>query len=108
MKGKGTLAHARMGSCYEWRAGLSMRCGMGNLRMLSGGPHWPGMAAKTSHWMHQPSLLRVRPDHALLEATAHGEVRLTVVSAPGPGEKEDRRSDIVVPLTVPIIPTPPR
>lgn len=52
--------------------------------------------------------IRVRPDDALLEATAHGEVRLTVVSAPGPGEKEDRRSDIVVPLTVPIIPTPPR
>lgn len=50
----------------------------------------------------------VREEASSLADTATGEVSFTIVSPPMPEETEDRRSLVTMPLTVEIIPTPPR
>ena len=50
----------------------------------------------------------VRPEGSAFNGTAAGEVSFTVVSPPMPGEAEDRNSLVKLPITVAVIPTPPR
>ena len=50
----------------------------------------------------------VRPEGSAFNGTAAGEVSFTVVSPPMPGEAEDRKSLVKMPLTLAVIPTPPR
>lgn len=50
----------------------------------------------------------VRPEGESFNGTASGEASFTIVSPPMPGETEDRKSVVRLPLTVNIIPTPPR
>lgn len=50
----------------------------------------------------------VRTDAASMADVATGEVSFTIVSPPMPGEEVDRKSVVTLPITVEIIPTPPR
>ena len=52
--------------------------------------------------------IRVLPEAAALEDTATGEVTFSIISPPAPGGTAVRRSSVTVPLTIHIIPTPPR
>lgn len=52
--------------------------------------------------------IRVLPEASAVDDVASGEVMFEIVSPPAPGEKEARRSKVVLPVTVKIIPTPPR
>lgn len=55
-----------------------------------------------------PCLPSVKPEGAAFNGTATGEVRFTVVSPPPLGQREERRSTVVMPLVAQVIPTPPR
>lgn len=50
----------------------------------------------------------VRTEASSLSDTAMGEVSFTIVSPPMPGEEQHRKSLVKLPITVEIIPTPPR
>ncbi|KAL0019909.1 hypothetical protein WJX77_006101 [Trebouxia sp. C0004] len=52
--------------------------------------------------------IRVLPEASSVEDIASGEVSFTIVSPPSPGSIVVRRSSVTVPITVHIIPTPPR
>ncbi|KAL3144492.1 hypothetical protein ABBQ32_004231 [Trebouxia sp. C0010 RCD-2024] len=52
--------------------------------------------------------IRVLPEAAALDDVATGEVSFTIVSPPAPGSTAVRRSSVTLPVTVRIIPTPPR
>lgn len=52
--------------------------------------------------------IRVLPEAAAVDDVASGEVSFTIVSPPAPGSSTVRRSSVTVPVTVRIIPTPPR
>lgn len=52
--------------------------------------------------------IRVLPEASSVDDIASGEVSFTVVSPPAPGSTAVRRSSVTVPVTVRIIPTPPR
>ena len=50
----------------------------------------------------------VRPSGSTFNGTASGEVSFTIVSPPMPGELSERLSLVTLPITVAVIPTPPR
>jgi membrane-bound transcription factor site-1 protease len=50
----------------------------------------------------------VRSEGSAFNGTATGEATFTIVSPPMPGETEDRRSTVKLPITVAVIPVPPR
>ena len=52
--------------------------------------------------------IRAMPEAVQTDAVASGEVSFTILSPPAPGESEQRRSTVALPVTVQIIPTPPR
>lgn len=52
--------------------------------------------------------IRVKPEGRDYSGTVEGEISLTVVSSPGPGEIVDRKWTCKVALKVSVIPTPPR
>ena len=52
--------------------------------------------------------IRVLPEAGAVDDVASGQVSFTIVSPPAPGETAVRRSTVTVPITVRIIPTPPR
>lgn len=51
---------------------------------------------------------RIKPEAATYSGTVRGTVRLTVVSPPGQGEKQERSSVVELPIAVPFIATPAR
>ena len=51
---------------------------------------------------------RVKPSAKKSEGIASGTITFTVLSPPGPGETELRRSTVNVPVKFQVIPTPPR
>lgn len=50
----------------------------------------------------------VRAEGKTFNGTATGEASFTIISPPMPGETEERKSKVTLPITVAIIPTPPR
>ncbi|XP_024539020.1 subtilisin-like protease SBT6.1 isoform X2 [Selaginella moellendorffii] len=52
--------------------------------------------------------LEVTEDGASFTGVAEGNITFTVVSPPAKGENQSRRSSVVLPVRVPVIPTPPR
>ena len=50
----------------------------------------------------------VRTEAASMSDTATGEISFTIVSPPMLGEEQPRKSKVILPLTVEIIPTPHR
>lgn len=52
--------------------------------------------------------IRVRAEGSTFNGTASGTVNFTIVSPPMPGETELRRSTVLLPINVAVIPTPPR
>ena len=52
--------------------------------------------------------IRVLPEAAAVDEVATGEFSFTIVSPPSPGGSAVQSSSVIVPVTVRIIPTPPR
>lgn len=52
--------------------------------------------------------ITVQPEASNVTGAASGRIRFTIVSPAGEGESSERRSLVEMPLTVNIIPTPPR
>ncbi len=50
----------------------------------------------------------VRAEGEAFNGTATGEASFTIISPPMPGETEERKSKVILPITVAVIPTPPR
>ena len=50
----------------------------------------------------------VRAEGVGYEGTASGEISFTIVSPPMPGETEERKSTVKLPISVGVIPTPTR